>query len=114
VQNQAAGTPTTVLRVLGGGGGAGATQVVLQAGAGQSGVDLLQWRNNSGDPLGVIRHEGSVVLVYDPPARQAFFGVANPSGVPLIGIGPDRPADGEWGCTSLMLPLGNCERGWVR
>jgi hypothetical protein len=95
VQNQAAGTPTTVLRVLGGGGGAGATQVVLQAGAGQSGVDLLQWRNNSGDPLGVIRHEGSVVLVYDPPAREAFFGVAKPSGALLIGIGPE--ASGGWG-----------------
>jgi hypothetical protein len=50
VQNQAGGTPTTVLRVLGGNGGAGATQVVLQAGANQSGVDLLQWRNNGGAP----------------------------------------------------------------
>jgi hypothetical protein len=35
------------------------------------------------------------VLVYDPPARQAFFAVANPSGVPLIGIGPDL--SGGWG-----------------
>jgi molybdopterin biosynthesis enzyme MoaB len=67
----------------------GATQVVIQSGANQSGVDLLQWRNNSGDTLGVIRPEGSVVLFYDPPARQAFFAVADPSGVPLIGIGPD-------------------------
>jgi hypothetical protein len=94
VQNQAAGTPTTVLRVLGGNGGAGATQVVLQAGANQSGVDLLQWQNNNGDPLGVIRHQGSVLLVYDPPTRQAFFGVATPSGVPLIGVGPDASG---WG-----------------
>jgi hypothetical protein len=67
----------------------GATQVVIQSGANQLGVDLLQWRNNSGDTLGVIRPEGSVVLFYDPPARQAFFAVADPSGVPLIGIGPD-------------------------
>ncbi len=103
VQNQAAGTPTTVLRVLGGNGGAGATQVVLQAGANQSGVDLLQWQNNGGDPLGVIRPEGSVVLVYDPPtARQAFFAVANPSGVPLVGIGPDPSG---WG-VAVYEPTG--------
>jgi hypothetical protein len=73
----------------------GATQVVIQAGTNQSGVDLLQWQNNSGDPLGVIRPDGSVVLVYAPPARQAFFGVAKPSGELLIGIGPE--ASGGWG-----------------
>jgi hypothetical protein len=73
----------------------GATQVVIQAGTNQSGVDLLQWQNNSGDPLGVIRPDGSVVLVYAPPARQAFFGVAKPLGELLIGIGPE--ASGGWG-----------------
>jgi hypothetical protein len=73
----------------------GATQVIIQAGAGQGTVDLLQWQNNDGDPLGVIRPDGSVVLVYDPPAREAFFGVAKPSGALLIGIGPE--ASGGWG-----------------
>jgi hypothetical protein len=95
VRNQAAGTPTTLLQVLGGNNGTGATQVVLQAGANQSGVDLLQWQNNGGLPLGSIRPDGSVVLVYDPPAREAFFGVAKPSGALLIGIGPD--VSGGWG-----------------
>jgi hypothetical protein len=90
----------------------GATQVVIQAGTNQSGVDLLQWQNNSGDPLGVIRPDGSVVLVYAPPARQAFFAVANPSGVPLIGIGPD-PSGWGVGVYDPTPPLGNCERGWV-
>jgi cytoskeletal protein CcmA (bactofilin family) len=110
VQNQATGAPTTVLRVLGGNNGAGATQVVLQAGANQSGVDLLQWRNNSGAPLGFIRPDGSVVLVYDPPARQAFFAVANPSGVPLIGIGPDPSG---WGVAVYepIAPFGQLRAG---
>jgi len=112
VQNQdPLGTPTTtVLRVLGGNGGAGATRVVIQAGANQSGVDLLQWRNNGGDPLGSIRPDGSVVLVYDPPARQAFFAVANPSGVPLIGIGPDPSG---WGVAVYepIAPFGQLRAG---
>jgi hypothetical protein len=73
----------------------GATQVVIQAGTNQSGVDLLQWQNNGGDALGFIRPDGSVVLVYAPPARQAFFGVAKPLGELLIGIGPE--ASGGWG-----------------
>jgi hypothetical protein len=111
LQNQAAGTPTTVLRVLGGNGGTGATQVVLQAGANQSGVDLLQWRNNNGDLLGVIRPEGSVVLVYDPPtARQAFFAVATPSGVPWIGIGPD-PSGWGVGVYEPIAPFGQLRAG---
>jgi predicted acyltransferase (DUF342 family) len=113
LQNQAAGTPTTVLRVLGGNGGTGATQVVLQAGANQSGVDLLRWQNNSGDTLGVIRPEGSVVLVYDPPARQAFFAVANPSGVPLIGIGPD-PSGWGVGVYEPIAPFGQLRAGMGR
>jgi hypothetical protein len=75
----------------------GATKVIIRAGANQAGVNLLEWQNNSGAPLGFIRHEGSVMLVYDPPtARQAFFGVAKPSGALLIGIGPDV-ASGGWG-----------------
>jgi hypothetical protein len=70
VQNQAAGTPTTVLRVLGGGGGAGATQVVLQAGAGQSGVNLLEWRDNLGNILGVIDADGLVGIGTATPVQK--------------------------------------------
>jgi hypothetical protein len=73
----------------------GATKVIIQAGANQGTENLLEWQNNGGLPLGFIRHEGSVVLVYDPPAREAFFGVAKPSGALLIGIGPE--ASGGWG-----------------
>jgi adenylosuccinate synthase len=88
----------------------GATQVVIQAGANQSGVDLLQWRNNSGDTLGVIRPEGSVVLFYDPPTRQAFFAVADPSGVPLIGIGPN-PTGWGVGVYEPNAPYGDLRAG---
>jgi hypothetical protein len=95
VRNQAAGTPTTLLQVLGGNNGAGATQVIIQAGTNQSGVNLLEWQDNGGLPLGVIRPDGSVVLVYAPPTRLPFFAVADPSGVPLIGIGPNL--SGDWG-----------------
>jgi hypothetical protein len=41
-------TDCTVLRVLGRNGGAGATQVIIQAGANQAGVNLLEWRDNLG------------------------------------------------------------------
>jgi hypothetical protein len=44
VQNQAGGTPTTVLQVLGGNNGTGATKVIIQAGANQGGQNLLEWQ----------------------------------------------------------------------
>jgi len=72
VQNQdPLGTPTTtVLRVLGGNNGAGATQVVLQAGAGQSGVNLLEWQDNSGNILGVIDADGLVGIGTATPVQK--------------------------------------------
>jgi hypothetical protein len=91
----------------------GATKVIIRAGANQSGVNLLEWQNNSGDPLGVIRPDGSVVLVYAPPARQAFFAVANPSGVPLIGIGPD-PSGWGVGVYDPTPPFGQLRAGMGR
>jgi hypothetical protein len=62
VQNQAAGTPTTVLRVLGGNGGTGATQVVLRAGTAQTGVNLLEWQNAGGTVLGRIDDAGNLFV----------------------------------------------------
>ncbi|GIV50346.1 MAG: hypothetical protein KatS3mg038_0867 [Candidatus Kapaibacterium sp.] len=58
VQNQASGTPTTELQVLAGNGGAGATRVVLQAGTNQSGVNLLEWKDNVGSTIGIIDNGG--------------------------------------------------------
>jgi hypothetical protein len=68
VQNQAGGT--TVLRVLGGGGGTGATQVVLQAGAGQSGVNLLEWVDDLGNTQGVIDANGLVGIGTTTPVQR--------------------------------------------
>jgi hypothetical protein len=68
VQNQAGGT--TVLRVLGGGGGTGATQVVLQAGAGQSGVNLLEWVDDLGNTQGVIDANGLVGIGTTAPVQR--------------------------------------------
>jgi hypothetical protein len=70
VQNQATGTPTTVLQVLGGNNGAGATQVIIEAGANQAvaGVNLLEWQNNGGLPLGLFGPMGvlcwSMILIH--------------------------------------------------
>jgi hypothetical protein len=95
VQNQAAGTPTTVLRVLGGGGGAGATQVVLQAGAGQSGVNLLEWRDNLGNILGVIDADGLVGIGTATPVQKLHVeGNGSVSAVFVeggVGVGTDNP-----------------------
>jgi hypothetical protein len=70
VQNQAGGTPTTVLQVLGGNNGAGATRVIIQAGANQGGEKLLEWRANSGDILGVIDADGLVGIGTDAPGHK--------------------------------------------
>jgi hypothetical protein len=88
----------------------GATKVIIQAGTNQSGVNLLEWQNNSGDQLGVIRPDGSVVLVYAPPTRLPFFAVANTSGVPLIGIGPTNLAN-EWGVAVYDPTAGQLRAG---
>jgi hypothetical protein len=105
--------PLATLHVYDEGTAPGATKVIIQAGANQGTENLLEWQNNGGLPLGFIRHEGSVVLVYDPdpPARQAFFAVADPSGVPLIGIGPNL--SGDWGVAVYEpnAPFGDLRAG---
>jgi hypothetical protein len=95
VQNQAAGTPTTVLRVLGGNNGTGATQVIIQAGANQGGVDLLQWQDNSGTILGVIDRDGLVGIGTATP-RQKLHVVGTGSGSAVfvnggVGVGTENP-----------------------
>jgi hypothetical protein len=95
VQNQAPGTPTTVLQVLGGNGGTGATQVVLQAGAGQSGVNLLEWRDNLGNILGVIDADGLVGIGTATPVQKLHVkGNGSVSAVFVeggVGVGTDNP-----------------------
>ncbi|GBD04586.1 hypothetical protein HRbin20_00151 [bacterium HR20] len=60
IQNQASGTPTTQLHVLGGNNGTGATEVVVQAGQTQLSTNLIEWRDQSGTPLGAIDPSGFV------------------------------------------------------
>jgi hypothetical protein len=106
VQNQAAGTPTTVLRVLGGNGGAGATQVILQAGANQAGVNLLEWQDNTGLPVGFIDNAGFVAIgdVNNPgfTGPDAYLHVYSNTAQPAaifengaVGIGTNAPAFGS-------------------
>jgi hypothetical protein len=46
----------------------GATRVIIQAGANQSGVNLLEWQDNSGNILGVIDADGLVGIGTATPA----------------------------------------------
>jgi predicted acyltransferase (DUF342 family) len=131
VQNQAAGTPTTVLRVLGGGGGAGATQVVLQAGTGQSGVNLLEWRDGTGQLIGVIDDAGFMGIgvnnagfggiaaylhVYSNTAQPAAVfenGIVRIGNIGGSGVsaGPDLQVWDEPGATQVILQLGTAQTG---
>jgi hypothetical protein len=72
VQNQDPhGTPTTtVLQVLGGNGGTGATQVIIQAGVNQSGVNLLEWVDDLGNTQGVIDANGLVGIGTATPGQK--------------------------------------------
>jgi hypothetical protein len=109
VQNQEPsplfGTPTTVLRVLGGNNGAGATQVILQAGNSQTGVNLLEWRDNTGQLVGFIDDAGFVAIgdVNDPgfTGPYAYLHVYSNTVQPaaifergVVGIGTGAPVIG--------------------
>jgi hypothetical protein len=105
VQNQAGGTPTTVLRVLGGNGGTGATQVVLQAGAGQGGVNLLEWRDGTGQLIGVIDPSGFMGIGVNNAGfggiaayLHVYSNLAQPAAIfenGAVGIGTNAPAFGS-------------------
>jgi hypothetical protein len=129
VQNQAGGT--TVLRVLGGGGGTGATQVVLQAGTGQGGVNLLEWRNGAGQAIGVIDDAGFMSIGVNNPGfstiaahLHVYSNTAEPAAVFENGIvrigniggsgvsaGPDLQVWDEPGATQVILQLGTAQTG---
>jgi hypothetical protein len=131
VQNQAAGAPTTVLRVLGGNSGAGATQVVLQAGTGQSGVNLLEWRDGTGQLIGVIDDAGFMGIgvnnagfggiaaylhVYSNTAQPAAVfenGIVRIGNIGGSGVsaGPDLQVWDEPGATQVILQLGTAQTG---
>jgi hypothetical protein len=70
VQNQAAGTPTTVLQVLGGNNGAGATKVIIRAGANQGSVNLLEWQDNTGTTRESLMPAGLVGIGTATPGRS--------------------------------------------
>jgi hypothetical protein len=105
VQNQAGGTPTTVLRVLGGNGGTGATQVVLQAGAGQGVVNLLEWRDGTGQLIGVIDPSGFMGIGVNNAGfggiaayLHVYSNLAQPAAIfenGAVGIGTNAPAFGS-------------------
>jgi hypothetical protein len=97
VQNQdLLGTPT-VLRVLWGNGGTGATQVIIQAGANQAGVNLLEWWSNGATVLfGGIDGAGNLFVnthttLGDDPGDEV---TVNAGTVKLLNIPPAAATDG--------------------
>jgi hypothetical protein len=95
---------TTVLRVLGGDNGAGATQVILQAGNSQTGVNLLEWRDNTGQLVGFIDDAGFVAIgdvnvgFTGPYAYvHVYSNTVQPAAIferGVVGIGTGAPAIG--------------------
>ncbi len=107
IQNQdPAGTPTlTKLEVLAGNAGAGATQVVLQAGTGQSGTNLLEWRDGTGQLIGVIDDAGFMGIGVNNAGfggiaayLHVYSNLAQPAAIfenGAVGIGTNAPAFGS-------------------
>ncbi|GBD07662.1 hypothetical protein HRbin21_01493 [bacterium HR21] len=134
VQNQAGGTPTTELQVLAGNSGAGATRVVIQAGNAQSGVNLLEWQDNTGQLIGVIDNSGFVGIgvnnagfggiagylhVYSNAAQPAAIfengavgiGTNAPDFASTLHIYDARPAGPGTGATRVVLQMGANQAG---
>jgi hypothetical protein len=63
-------TPLATLHVYDAGTLTGATRVIIQAGANQSGVNLLEWQNSSGNILGVIDAGGLVGIGTASPTER--------------------------------------------
>jgi hypothetical protein len=85
--------------------GTGATKVIIQAGANQAGVNLLEWQDNTGLPVGFIDNAGNVAIgdVNDPgfPGAGAYLHVYSNTAQPaaifqrgVVGIGTGAPAIG--------------------
>ncbi|GIV53724.1 MAG: hypothetical protein KatS3mg039_0242 [Candidatus Kapaibacterium sp.] len=77
IQNQASGTPTTQFHVLGGNNGAGATEVVVQAGQNQLNTNLIEWRDQYGTPLGAIDPSGFVGIGISTSLGAALHVMSN-------------------------------------
>jgi hypothetical protein len=73
----------------------GATKVIIQAGANQSGVNLLEWQDNLGNILGVIDAGGLVGIgTTTPVQRLHVVGNGSVSAVFVeggVGVGTDNP-----------------------
>ena len=83
----------------------GATKVIIQAGANQAGVNLLEWQDNTGLPVGFIDNAGNVAIgdvnnVLFPGAGaylHVFSNTAQPAAIfqrGVVGIGTGAPAIG--------------------
>jgi len=84
----------------------GATQVIIQAGANQAGVNLLEWQDNTGLPIGFIDNAGNVAIgdVNAPGFLGAgaylhvYSNTAQPAAIfenGAVGIGTNAPAFGS-------------------
>jgi len=85
--------------------GTGATKVIIQAGANQAGVNLLEWQDNTGLPVGFIDNAGNVAIgdVNDPGFTGAgaylhvYSNTAQPAAIfqrGVVGIGTGAPVPG--------------------
>jgi hypothetical protein len=83
----------------------GATRVIIQAGANQSGVNLLEWQDNLGNILGVIDAGGLVGIGTSTPAATLdVVGTAQVSGNTSIGGSLTVAGDATVSGTTVALP----------
>jgi hypothetical protein len=83
----------------------GATRVIIQAGANQAGVNLLEWQDNLGNILGVIDAGGLVGIGTSTPAATLdVVGTAQVSGNTSIGGSLTVAGDATVSGTTVALP----------
>jgi hypothetical protein len=97
--------PLATLHVYDEGTLTGATRVIIQAGANQSGVNLLEWQDNLGNILGVIDAGGLVGIGTSTPAATLdVVGTAQVSGNTSIGGSLTVAGDATVSGTTVALP----------
>jgi hypothetical protein len=111
----------------------GATKVIIQAGRGQSGVNLLEWQDETGKPVGFINDAGNVAIgdVNNPVFLGAggagaylhiFSNTAQPAAIfenGAVGIGTNAPEfgstlhiyDARTGATKVIIQAGANQAG---